>query len=180
MKLSLLALLSMIFVAEAFAQRYNPRPGRGNGGTYRTNPSRPGRVIVTDNGYDNRYDNRNDGRGGRVILRDRVVVRSSGYRWVGPRYNPPGRMARSYRTEVRPWQWQPSNSLSCDNWSNTLNMNGYRIHDFMFNSDCQQAIYDIQNYGDFCDNADLFDQSGALEAQFSFEYECRNALGWYY
>ena len=50
----------------------------------------------------------------------------------------------------------------------------------MFNSDRQQAIFDIENYGDFCDNADLYDQSGVLEAQFSWESECREALGWYY
>lgn len=56
----------------------------------------------------------------------------------------------------------------------------YVVHNFRFSSDCSQALIDIRNYGDFCDNEDLYDQSGRLEAQFTFSYECRNALGWYY
>lgn len=177
MKFSVLALFTLLFAFESFAQargrRYN-NPGRSNGGGGRvitTNPGRSngGRTVIVDNRYNQR--------------RDRVIVSSRRYdrpvRFVGPRYNPPG-IYRSYRPVFRDFYWTPSNRLSCDSWNNTLNLNGYRIHDFMFNSECQQAIYDIQNYGDFCDDADLYDQNGALIAQFSWESECRDALGWYY
>jgi hypothetical protein len=189
MKFSVLALFSLVFAFEAFAQARGPRynnPGRSNGGG--------GRVVTTNNGGRNNGPviiNNGGRNSGRTVIvdnrynqrRDRVIVSSRRYdrpvRFVGPRYNPYG-INRSYRTVIRNYSWIPTNRLSCDSWNNTLNLNGYRIHDFMFNSECQQAIYDIQNYGDFCDDADLYDQNGQLTAQFSWESECRDALGWYY
>ena len=42
------------------------------------------------------------------------------------------------------------------------------------------ALSDIRMYGDFCDGSDLYDQSGILEASFYYNYECRDALGYYY
>jgi hypothetical protein len=188
MKFSVLALFSLVFALEAFAQVRGPRynnPGRGGGGrVVTTYPGRNNGPVIINNG--GRYDY---GRpvivdnGGYNQRRDRVIISSRRYdrpvQWVGPRYNPPG-FNRSYRSVIRDWTWQPSNRLSCDSWTNTLNFNGYYVHDFMFNSECQQAIYDIQNYGDFCDNSDLYDQNGSLTAQFTWESECRNALGWYY
>ncbi len=46
--------------------------------------------------------------------------------------------------------------------------------------DCNDAMIDIRIYGDFCDDDLMFDQTGYMEAQFASNFECREALGWYY
>lgn len=61
-----------------------------------------------------------------------------------------------------------------------LLLNGIRQHTFSYSMDCNQAISDIRIYGDYCDNDIMYDQSGYMEAQFYSNYECREALGYYY
>lgn len=119
-----------------------------------------------------------------VIVRPGPVIVNPGpSRRVGPRYVPNSRSRRVYRSSRRPTViWDRGFNYYCS-YSTLLDNNGFNsrpIHNFNFSSDCQQALADIRDYGDFCDNEDLYDQSGILEAQFTFNYECRNALGWYY
>lgn len=198
MKIFLLAILTLTVAFEASAQRrsgpvgprYNPSgrvsPGPGPG------PRRhhPGTTVVVTPGHD---------RWGNVV--NRPVFPSP--RPVGPRYNPPmGRRPVVYRTGPvirvapryvynsysnryirpvirQPIIWNQPFSYSCNAYEQLL-LNGSYVHDFNFQGECYQAIQDIHVYGDFCDGEDLFDQSGALEAQFTFDYECRDALGYYY
>lgn len=82
-------------------------------------------------------------------------------------------------TRRAPITWSYGFGYTCGTFGD-LRLNGRLIHDFRFSSDCYEALSDIRIYGDFCDNEDLYDQSGYLEAQFTFNYECRDALGWYY
>lgn len=182
MKLLLLSLFAIILSNEAFAQRgprYNPPGGSSNRPT--TTTTHHGSSSTTtyhtgnrtydynnnydyDYGYNNPYDYNNNY--GRPVI-------------VGPRYNPP-HSRRVIRTVRRPQIiWDSGFGYQCNSWGD-LSLNGRQVHTFRFNSDCQQAISDIRYYGDFCDMEDLYDQSGYLEAQFTFSSECRSALGWYY
>lgn len=165
MKLVILSLIAFVLSAETFAQhrptprgpRYNP-PRRSEP-RYNPNPGRgphrpaPGRV------------NRHPRRPGPVIV-------------VGPRYSPrPGRVI--HRNRRGPVVWRTGFTYACSPYGDLM-FNGRTIHQFRFSSDCSQALRDIRRYGDFCDREDLYDRSGRLEAQFTFNYECRNALGYYY
>jgi hypothetical protein len=163
MRFTLLAIISVLFSAETFAQH---RPGR----VITTRPDR-GTVIV--------HDRRPDNRPGTVIINRRPDYRP-GPVIVGPRYNPnrySTRVIRTYRRD--PVIWNTGFGYSCGAFGDLL-VSGRLVHNFRFSQDCYTALEDIRLYGDFCDGEDLFDQSGALEAQFTFDYECRNALGYYY
>ena len=176
MKVALLVVFSLTLAFEASAQR---RPGPGgnrNGGTtvrgHRQPAPGPGRVIVRDH-------RRSAPRPGRVVVRPghrpnpgRVVVR--------PRYvrNPHSR--RVVRTHRRPViVWDRQFGYSCNAYAQ-LSVNGQFLHNFQSDWECQQATQDIRSYGDFCDGEDLYDQTGVLEAQYTYDYECREALGYYY
>lgn len=180
--LSLLALT--VLSSEVFAQRaprregpsrgdgrVQDRPGRddgrpGPGGDRPSDHRRPdprydGRGNNRPDRYEPRYDPRPDYRPGRV----------------NPRYT---RGPRYYRQSRRPVIiWNTGFGYTCDNFS-VLRLNGRYIHNFTFSSDCYTAVNDIRMYGDFCDGSDLYDQSGILEASFYYNYECREALGYYY
>lgn len=115
----------------------------------------------------------------------RVIV-NPGYRpsygpvrVVGPRYNPNPYSRRIIQT-TRRYYTGSYQVLGYSCYYNQLTVAGRTVHNFVFSSDCEQAVSDIRYYGDFCDGSDLYDQSGAFEASFSFNYECRNALGYYY
>lgn len=154
MKIFAIVLVSLVLSFEASAQRRPTGPGR-NPSPGRNNPA-PGRY--NPNPYPNRP--------GPVV--------------VGPRYNPNRNSRRVIRTTRRPVIiWDRGFGYTCGAYGD-LYLNNRLVHNFRFSSDCSQALYDIRNYGDFCDNEDLYDQSGMLEAQFTFSSECRNALGWYY
>ena len=172
MRLALLALIAIVFSAESFAQRaprgprYNPpgrpdyRPGPGPIGRpdYRPVPDyRPSPGPVYRPGPDYR-----PGPGGRVVIRNT-------YR--------PGRVYRDYRRG--PIVWTTPFGYSCSMYGDLL-LNGIRQHTFSYSMDCNQAISDIRIYGDYCDNDIMYDQSGYMEAQFYSNYECREALGYYY
>lgn len=151
MKLVILGLLSVILSTEAFAQiRRTPQAPRGP----RYNP--PTRVQPAPR-----------------PIPGRVVV-------VGPRYVPNRHSTRVIRTTRRaPVVWSRGFGYACTPYGELL-LNRNVVHSFRYSSDCSQALSDIRNYGDFCDNEDLYDQSGYLQAQFTFNYECREALGYYY
>lgn len=160
MRFTLLALITLVFAAEAFAQsrRVIVRPGRTTTVVTRRPDHRPGPVIV---------DRRPDYRPGRPVI-------------VGPRYNPNRRSTRVIRTYRRdPIIWSSGFGYQCGSFGDLL-LNGRLVHSFRFSSDCYTALEDIRLYGDFCDGEDLYDQSGILEAQFTWDYECRQALGYYY
>lgn len=176
MKLVILSILATILTSTVFAQargpRYNPPGGRHNtssgpvyqNGSHRTSTTYydHGRTTYYPNSY-HTYD----------------PYPTYGVRVVGPRYNPPG-SSRYIRTSRRPnVVWSSGFGYSC-NMFGELRLNGRLIHSFRFSSDCSTALSDIQWYGDFCDYEDLYDQSGYLQAQFTFPSECRSALGWYY
>lgn len=194
MKVFLLALITLTVSAEVFAQR-----GRGNvdrGGSV-TNPNtgrvrdlpgrddgRPGRGGDRPSDYrpTSRYERPLNERYERPIPRyDYPTYDYPNYSVrVNPRYVPygrPGRVLRNYRRA--PLIWSVPFGYSCGLYGDLM-VNGRYVHNFYFSSDCHQAVQDIRLYGDFCDGADLFDQSGMLEAQFSSSYECREALGWYF
>lgn len=164
MRYALLAIFAVIFSAETFAQsrRVIVRPGRTTTTVVtrdRRPDYRPGPVIVRDR--------RPDYRPGRPVI-------------VGPRYNPNRHSTRVIRTYRRdPVIWSSGFGYQCGSFGDLL-LNGRLVHNFRFSSDCYTALEDIRIYGDFCDGEDLYDQSGMLEAQFTFNYECREALGWYY
>lgn len=173
MKFIVLSLFAVLLTSEAFAQRrsggvgprYNP-PGDSRGTSSRPSTSRPGSSTYYDYDY-------NDYRPGYPsTYRPGPVI-------VGPRYNPPGsrRVIRTVRRD--PVIWSSGFGYEC-NYYNQLTLNGRFIHDFTFSSDCYQAVSDIRNYGDFCDQDELYDQTGYLEARFTWSSECRQALGWYY
>lgn len=171
MKIFLLTILTLTVAFEASAQR-------------RTGPVGP------------RYNPGSHPPGTRVVVTPRP-------RPVGPRYNPPVvrrphvyqtgpvvRVAPRYvynsysRRYLRPVMrnrivWTQPFGYSCNAYEQLL-LNGHYVHDFDFQGDCYQAIQDIRMFGDFCDGEDLYDQTGVLEARFTFHYECRNALGYYY
>lgn len=188
MKLVLLSLFTLILSNVATAQvrgpRYNP-PGGNNGSsnhssssssrtttTYRTD-SRNGSGTYYGSG--NSYDDNYYGNGSYYDS----YPYNNGPVIVGPRYNPPS-SRRVIRTVRRPQViWSSGFGYTCNSWGD-LSLNGRQVHTFRFSSDCQQAISDIRYYGDFCDMEDLYDQTGYLEAQFTFSSECRSALGWYY
>jgi hypothetical protein len=158
MKIMVLSFFALVLSFEASAQRRPSGPGRPGPVVTRPapGPSRPGPVVVRPG----------PSRPGPVV--------------VGPRYNPNPHSRRVIRTVRRPViVWDRGFGYACGRFGELL-LNGYVVHNFRFSSDCSQALIDIRNYGDFCDNEDLYDQSGRLEAQFTFNYECRNALGWYY
>jgi hypothetical protein len=99
---------------------------------------------------------------------------------VVPRYLPNPYTPRYYRPAPRPViTWHTGFGYQCTPFGELV-LNGRYVHQFRFTSDCHQALIDIRHYGDFCDGENLYDQSGILEAQFYFNYECREALGWYY
>jgi hypothetical protein len=99
---------------------------------------------------------------------------------VAPRYNPNPYSRRYIRYDRRVYSG-PTMILGYSCNYNSLILNSQRfIHSFTFSSECNQAISDISDFGDFCDGSDLYDQTGILEASFTFNSECRNALGWYY
>lgn len=177
MRLALVAILALLSLSEAFAQRaprgprYNP-PGRGN--DYRPAPGpshrpdrRDDRVVVRPNGS--------------VVVRDydsRVVYRPNGRVVVTPRHTyRPGRVYREYRRS--PIIWSQPFGYSCSMYGDLM-LNGRPIHNFRYSMDCHDAVSDIRLYGDYCDDDVMFDQSGYMEAQFASRYECREALGWYY
>lgn len=191
---SLLALVTLVFAFEASAQR---------------GPRRGGVVVTTTPGHTRFPGTIRPGpgprhHGGPVVVHPGPVVRHRpGPVVVGPRYNPPGhrrpvvyrtgpviRVAPRYvyngysrrhlRTVVRPpIVWTQPFGYQCNQWEQ-LTLNGQFIHDFNYLGECAQAIQDIRVYGDFCDGEDLYDQTGIQEAQFTFDYECREALGYYY
>ena len=164
MRFTLLALITLIVSADTFAQsrRVIVRPGRTTTTVVTRRPDyrpdyRPGPVIV---------DRRPDYRPGPVI--------------VGPRYNPNRTSTRVIRTYRRdPVIWNSGFGYQCGAFGD-LTLNGRLVHSFRFSSDCYTALEDIRVYGDFCDGEDLYDQTGILEAQFTWDYECRQALGYYY
>ena len=178
MKFIVLSLFAVLLTSEAFAQRrtssgggvgprYNPPGGRPSTYDTRPTPSRPSTSY--NSGYNNYNDYYNDYRPG---YSSRPVI-------VGPRYNPPGsrRVIRTVRRE--PVIWSSGFGYQC-NMYGQLTVNGRYVHDFYYSSDCSQALSDIRYYGDFCDGEDLYDQTGYLEAQFTYSSECRQALGWFY
>ncbi len=166
MKLLVLSLVAIVFTTSAYAQRltvgprYNP-PGTSRTPTYTQYPSRH---QVPDYRSPTYYPD--------YRTTSRPVV-------VGPRYNPPSsrRVIRTVRRS--PVIWNSGFGYSCGYYGD-LTLNGRLVHNFRWSSDCSQALSDIRNYGDFCDGEELYDQSGMLEARFSFSSECRSALGWYY
>lgn len=171
MKVAIFAMLAVLFSAESFAQRVvirgTPSPGRV---INRPGPTRPGPVIV---------DRRPDYRPGPVIVNRRPDYRP-GPVIVGPRYNPnrySTRVIRTYRRD--PYVWTNGFGFTCGAYGD-LQLNGSFVHNFRFSQDCYTALEDIRLYTDFCDGEDLYDQTGMLQAQFTFDYECRQALGYYY
>ena len=176
MKLIVLSLFAVLLTSEAFAQRRTAPAGpRYNPPGSRVDPrpptTYPGRTTTTTYHNDYGYDDYlyNDYRPG---YRQYPVV-------VGPNYNPPGsrRVIRTVRRE--PVVWSTGFGYSCNMYGD-LTLNGRYVHNFNYSSDCHQALSDIRYYGDFCDQNELYDQSGYLEARFSYSSECRQALGWYY
>jgi hypothetical protein len=165
MKLFILGVFSLVLSVEAFAQR-------GHG------PSRGGRNDRFDR-YEQRENNRREhSRNDRYD--DYRPGPSRGSIIVGPRYNPNRNSVRIIRSTRRPIIiWSSGFGYSC-NMYGQLQVNGRFVHQFSYSSDCSLALSDIQSYGDFCDQEDLYDQTGFLEAQFSHPMECRQALGWYY
>lgn len=167
MKFFILGLFALLMSAETFAQvrgpRYNP-PGGGRHDRYDDRRPGPG----PGPGRYDRYDRYDDRRPGPVI--------------VGPRYSPRRDSGRIIRTTRRsPVIWSSGFGYQCAGYMNDqLILNGRLVHVFRYSGDCFTALSDIRVYGDFCDQEDLYDQSGRLEAQFTFNYECRNALGYYY
>lgn len=161
MKLFILSILALLISAEAFAQH---RPGRGGRDDRR--------YDRRDDRRDHRRDDRRDYRPG-PSRPGRVIV-------VGPRYSP-NRYSRRIIREIRrsPIIWSSGFGYACGRFGELM-LNGRLVHNFRFSSDCMQALSDIRIYGDFCDQEDLYDQSGILEAQFTFSSECRQALGYYY
>jgi hypothetical protein len=195
MKVFLLALVALTLSAETFAQRGRAPVGRGsiNRGGSVTNPNTgrtrdipgrddgrpgPGGDRPSDHRYTTPYERPISERYDRPV--NRGPVYSPGRVVVSPRYIPTGRPVRIYRTIRRtPIIWSIPFGYNCGIYGD-LSVNGRLIHNFYYSSDCYSAIEDIRVYGDFCDNADLYDQTGILEAQFSSNYECRDAIGYYY
>jgi hypothetical protein len=160
MKFVILALVILGFSSETFAQR---RVRRTTGGrtVVRTSPvivHSPSRVVVVNPSYGPYYN---------------------GVRIVGPRYNP-NPYSRRYMQSTRRYYTGTSMILGYSCYYGQLLQNGLTIHNFSWSSDCTQAVSDISYYGDFCDGADLYDQTGRHEASFTWNEECRSALGWYY
>lgn len=185
MKSLILSLIVLTLSADSFAQAHGrgdgrvfDRPGRddgrpGPGGDRPSDHRRPGT---------GRDDYRGGYTGGQYTPDYRPGPNRPGpsREVVGPRYNPnrnSRRIIRSYRRS--PIIWSTSFGYSCGYYGDLM-LNGRLVHNFRFSSDCSQALSDIRNYGDFCDQEDLYDQSGMMEAQFNFSYECRDALGYYY
>lgn len=177
MKFIALSLLAVVFSSEVSAQvrgpRYNP-PGRTPTTRPAPTPSRPGTypqppVIVRDNGY-----------------RPTVPSYNPGPRVVGPRYNPPGRNVRIVRDVRRtPVIWNSgfyTTGYRCDAFDliQVTSYNSIHLARFWDSYDCNQALRDLEIYGDYCLNDELYDRNGRLEAQFWSNAECRNALGYYY
>lgn len=200
MKMTLLVLFTLTVASEAFAQRRSqpsPRNGGRSGSTVVVRPPtrQPVRHVQPAPVRHVRH--------APVRHVQPAPVRHVRPRVVGPRYNPPsarrhvyipsgpivrvapryvynGYSTRYVRTVPRqPIVWRQPFGYTCNAYEQLM-INGSFIHDFDYLGECAQAIQDIHVYGDFCDGEDLYDQSGALEAQFNFSYECRNALGWYY
>lgn len=187
MKVLFISALALVVTSEAFAQNRAPRqPGNG-------------RVIDRPG-----YDDGRPGRGGDAPRdhrapqpRDRETYRPTPQTRPAPQTRPgPGRVVvpqrnmpryvphatprRIYRPAIRPTiTWSYGFGYACSPYGELL-LNGRYIHRFTFSSECMQALNDIRLYGDFCNRSDLYDQSGRLEAQFYYDYECREALGWYY
>lgn len=164
MKLFILGLFSLVLSVEAFAQR----GGRGGSRGYeRFDRYEQREQNRREHARRDRYDNHRSGPSIEVII-------------TGPRYYPNSRSGRVIRSTRRPVIiWNQGFGYAC-NMYGQLMLNGRTIHSFSYGSDCTTALIDIQNYGDFCDQADLYDQYGYLEAQFSHPMECRQALGWFY
>ncbi|HXH32564.1 MAG TPA: hypothetical protein VNJ01_17330 [Bacteriovoracaceae bacterium] len=155
MKVTIFALFVLIFSFESFAQRRHDHGGR----------------------YD-RMD-RDDRRGSVVIRPDRVVIRPNRNTRIviGPRYTPNRSYSRVIRDQRRT-SYIRDYGYTCDFGS--MYLNGRMIHNFYYNNDCHEALRDLRAYGDFCDGADMFDSVGRMEGQFSSNYECIDALGYYY
>lgn len=189
MKRLFLTFLVLTISANTFAQRQGPsrgdgrvfdRPGRDDG--------RPGPGGDRPNDHRRPGTGRDDYRGG---YNGRPTPSYPDYRpgpyrpgpsrvVVGPRYSPRRDSGRYIRVTIRPnIIWHTGFGYTCGYYGDLM-LNGYNIHNFSYESDCYQALNDIRMYGDFCDNEDLFDQNGRLEAQFNYNYECRDALGYYY
>lgn len=208
MKVFLLAFMSLTISAEVFAQRGSRGPVSSRGTIARGSGSidRGGSVTNPYSGRNRDIPGRDDGRPGpggdrpsdhryttpyeRPITEryDRPIYRGPVYNGpyyrggvvITPRYIPYGRPVRIYRTYRRPpIIWSVPFGYTCGIYGE-LSVNGQYIHNFIYSSDCYSAIEDIRLYGDFCDDADLYDQTGILEAQFSSNYECREAIGYYY
>ncbi len=192
MKMLTLSLVTLLVSVEAFAQRgprYNP-PGNGSSSSSsRTtvvvrdshHHSSPSRVYVEPRVVGPRY-NPPGPISGPVIYRDSYSTYRDPYSYsrVAPRTIYRQYSTRYIRTIPRPAPiWTYGFGYSCGYYGD-LTLNGRPIHNFAYSSDCQQAIQDIQIYGDFCDNADMIDQTGYLEAAFSSNWECRDALPYYY
>lgn len=175
MKMILPALLIMMISAEAFAQRGGGgRAGRGGGGSVR--PARPSaapratRPQISPRVTRPQVPSRPSYRPGPV----RPHVR------VAPRYVVNRHSYRTLRiTRRAPIIWSTGFGYACT-YGGQLLLNSLPVHNFYSEYECSQAISDIRIYGDFCDREDLYDQSGILEAQFNSDYECREALGYFY
>lgn len=181
MKMIVLSLFAVLLTSEAFAQRrttggvgprYNPPGSRVDPYPTTSRPA-PTRTTTTTTYYDDYGYGYNDYRPGyTTTYRPGPIV-------VGPRYNPPGsrRVIRTVRRD--PVIWSSGFGYQCNIYGE-LTLNGRYVHGFRYSSDCSQALSDIRNYGDFCDQDELYDQTGYLEARFTWASECRQALGWYY
>jgi hypothetical protein len=196
MKNLLLALLTLTAAFEASAQRRTGRVGQRYNPPGGVSTSRPAPHLGGHHGGSVVVARPTPGYGGPVVIHRPPMGRP-----VGPRYNPPGprrpvvyHNAPSYRVHPRyvynqyrhlrnvvraPLAWTLPFGYTCNQYEQLM-INGQYLHNFNWQGECFQAIQDIRVYGDFCDGADLYDQTGVLEAQFSFDYECRNALGYYY
>ena len=201
MKSLIFALLTLTMTAETFAQR-SPRSSRdganyvgsrgraidrpgiddgrpGPGGDAQVRYGNPSR-RVRDLDITNPRRPLNDPYGTRY---DYDYGYRSDYGTYRPEYRPryiPHTSRRIMRSLRRPHiVWSTGFGYQCSMWGELL-LNGRMIHSFISPYDCNLALSDIRLYGDFCNGADLYDQTGILEGQFNNNYECREALGWYY
>lgn len=177
MKLAILILFTFLLSLESYAQSRAPRGGRGpidyrsgpSGREARPVPARPVSSRPSPYDHDRRPDYRPDSR----------PDYRPDYR-VEPRYTPRYDSRRVYRSVRRPVIiWNQSFGFNCSSFGD-LTLNGRMIHNFRYSFECGQALSDIRVYGDFCDGEDLYDQTGMLEAQFSYDFQCREALGYFY
>lgn len=183
MKSILLTVFTLATILEASAQ-HDRRDGRREVREARRDV-REVRRDVRDVRREVRHDHREVRRDHRDYHREVRHDHRDHRRDVHHHYRQPRRIYnshshRAYRAARRPViVWNQPFTYGCTARA-VLMYGNHVLRNFYSFPQCKQAIQDIRMFGDFCYGADMIDQSGVLEAQFDSEYECREALPFYY